>query len=333
MADRLSLFLWRTKKMYLIAEIGFNHEGDIELAKEMILAAADAGADAAKFQTFKADDIALPSSPHYSLIKKGELSLNDHADLFQTAQKAKIDFLSTPFSKTGIDILQKIGVSAFKTASMDCTNKPLLKQIAKTGKPVYLSTGMADLPEIAESLRYLIENKSGKVSILHCISHYPAKTSDLNLEIIPYLKKLFNVSVGYSDHYPGIEACFAAAILGAEVVETHFTLDKATPGGDHSHSADPDDLKELKRRVHLFEEMKGSKDALYSRPDRNCAKDFRRGVYALKDLNRGDIISETDLFCTRPVSEFTPDDIKKLTGKTVTKHIPTNNPISKDFIA
>ncbi len=318
--------------MYLIAEIGFNHEGDLNLAQKMIHAAADAGANAVKFQTFKARDIALHSSPHYSLIQKGELSTNDHMVLFQTAQKAGIDFLSTPFSKSGVDILQKIGVSAFKVASMDCTNKPLLKHIARTGRPIYLSSGMADLPEIAESVRYLNKNHSGKISILHCISHYPAKTTDLNLSIIPYLKKIFNVTVGYSDHYPGIDACFAAAVLGAQIVETHFTLDKTTPGGDHSHSADPDDLKELKKRILLFEEMKGTIEAIYNRPDQECAKDFRRGVYASRDLNKGDIISESDLVCARPASEFSPNDIEQLKGKTVSRHIPADSQISKNAI-
>ena len=319
--------------MYLIAEIGFNHEGDMALAEEMILAAAGAGADAVKFQTFRATDIALTSSPHFSLIRKGEMTPENHALLFETAQKAGIDFLSTPFSVNGVDLLQDIGVSAFKVASMDCTNKPLLKHIARTGKPVYLSTGMAELYEIAESLQYLKQNGSGQVSLLHCISHYPAEAADLNLDIIPFLNRIFNVPAGYSDHYPGIEACFAAAVLGARVIETHFTLDKKKPGGDHGHSADPDDLKALKTRIRHFREMQGRKDAIFSRPDRNCAKDYRRGVYASRDLNPGDIISENDLFCARPASDFTPNDIPFLEGKKVIAKVAANNPIFSNAIA
>jgi len=314
--------------MYLIAEIGFNHNGDIELAKDMIHAASESGADAVKFQTFRASDIALPSSAHYHLIKKGELDLKDHELLFETAKKSGIEFLSTPFSQRSADLLNQVGVSAFKIASMDCTNRPFLEYIACFGKPVYLSTGMADLYEIAESLNCLNAAGCKQLFLLHCISHYPPKAKDLNLDVIPFLKHLFNLPVGYSDHYPGIEACFAAAIKGAEVIETHFTLDNTQEGGDHFHSATPEELKTLRQRIDLFYAMSGSRQAIYDRPDRICKDDFRRGVYAQQDLKKGDTLSVNDLFCTRPPNEFTPNDINFLIGKILKRDIPLNHPIT-----
>ena len=225
--------------MYIIAEIGFNHKGDMGLAEEMIRSAADAGVNAVKFQTFRARDIALPSSPHYSLIKAGEMNVDDHVKLKMMAKGCGVDFLSTPFSPWAVDVLEEIGVEAYKVASMDCANKHLLGLIANTKKPIFLSTGMATLAEIAESMEFLQEKDSGTVTLFHCMSIYPPKAKDLNLNIIPFLRSVFGVPVGYSDHFPGIKACFSAAVLGAEVIETHFTLDTSMEGPDHHHSADP----------------------------------------------------------------------------------------------
>jgi len=201
--------------MYLIAEIGFNHAGDMAVAQEMIRQAAAAGADAVKFQTYRAEDLALPSSPHFAAIQCGEMDLEQHRQLKAAADAAGIAFISTPFSIQAVELLEDIGVGAYKVASMDCTNRHLLGRIAMTGKPVYLSTGMATLQEIAESLEFLDQAGAGQVALLHCIAHYPAGSGELNLDCIPMLGQVFGRTVGYSDHHPGIEACFAAAILGA----------------------------------------------------------------------------------------------------------------------
>lgn len=318
--------------MYLIAEIGFNHEGDIELAKQMIKAAAENGADAVKFQTFNASDIALPDAPHYSLIKDGELTPEQHELLFKTAVDEGVEFLSTPFSMTGVDMLDELGVSAFKVASMDCTNTPLLEKIAKKGKPMFISTGMTELHEMADTVNTLKNAGCTDMTLLHCISHYPAETEDLNLDIIPYINSVLNVPVGYSDHYPGVDACIAAAMLGASVIETHFTLDKTREGGDHAHSADPADLGYLKKQMDLFFKMKGNRENIFNRPDRSCKKDYRRGVYVASDMKKGEIIKGENLFCSRPESDFTPHDIKYLEGRTLTSDIKANKPITRDKI-
>jgi len=301
--------------MYLIAEIGFNHEGNLDVAEQMIMAAAQAGAHAVKFQTYRADDIALPTSPHFEAIRCGEMSRDDHARLAAVAKDCAVDFLSTPYSPWAVDLLESLDVPAYKVASMDCTNRHLLGYIARTGKPIYLSTGMATLSEIAETLAFLKEIGSGPVSLLHCMSLYPAAATDLNLAAIPLLKDLFGLTVGYSDHYPGTAACLAAAMLGAEVIETHFTLDCALPGGDHGHSADPAMLKRLIDDIQLFESMRGDKNALLARPDRKYAKDYRRGLYAAADLKTGTPLNADQLYLTRPVAELSPSDLERLTGK------------------
>ncbi|WP_319577737.1 N-acetylneuraminate synthase family protein [uncultured Desulfobacter sp.] len=319
--------------MYLIAEVGFNHNGNMGLAKEMIQAAADAGADAVKFQTFSAKDIALPSSPHYALIEKGEMSVKDHEMLRREADDQKIDFLSTPFGLDAVDMLDTIGVSAFKIASMDCTNSLLLKKIATKGKPVYLSTGMATLEEIISSVNLLKNNNCKEICVLHCISNYPPDAGDLHLNIIPFLKEKLNLPIGYSDHFPGIEACFAAAVLGAEVIETHFTLDKTIPGGDHSHSADPSDLMTLKAKIDRFKVMAGSEDAIFKRPDRDYARDFRRGAYTVRPIKKGSTLKAEDIQFTRPASDFSPNDMEYLMGKKLKKDLAANVPLKPDAIS
>jgi sialic acid synthase SpsE len=316
----------------IIAEIGFNHEGDLKLAIEMIKAAAKAGTHAIKFQTYRAADLALPSSPHYQAIQSGVMNLDQHLELAKIAQGCGVEFLSTPFGPWAIDILEKVGVPAYKVASMDCTNKYLLGFIAETKKPIYLSTGMATLTEISETLNYLSEVKSGPVTLLHCMSLYPANAEDLNLAIIPYLKELFGVPVGYSDHYPGTKACLAAAMLGAEVVETHFTLDITKEGADHYHSVDAEMLRQLIADIELFQQMEGTKQGCYNRPDRKYATQYRRGVFTAKLLKKGDILRKEDLLLCRPTSQLRPEDMKWLEGRMMKQDIDAFHPIGRDVV-
>ena len=316
----------------IIAEIGFNHEGNLALAIEMIKAIAKAGAHAVKFQTYRASDLALPSAPHYQAIQCGEMTLDQHKELAQVSRDCGLDFLSTPFSSWAVDILEEVGVPAYKVASMDCTNKYLLGFLAETKKPIYLSTGMATLDEIASTLNFLNEKRSGEVTLLHCMSLYPPKADDLNLNIIPFLKTVFGIPVGYSDHYPGIKACVAAVMLGAEVIETHFTIDTKKEGADHHHSVDPDMLKQLITEVELFDKLKGNPNAIYSRPDRHFVNDFRRGVYSARQLKKSETIKEEDMLFCRPTSELSPDDIDWFNGKMLSKDVPAYTAISREIL-
>ncbi len=306
---------------YIIAEIGFNHEGEMDAAEEMIRAAARAGADAVKFQTFRALDLALPSAPHYAAIKAGELNLEQHLRLKSVADEVGIEFLSTPFSRWAVDLLERVGVAAYKVASMDCTNRYLLGRIAETGKPLYLSTGMASLAEIGDTLEYLAGAGAGPVTILHCLSLYPARAEDLNLNAIPMLKDLFGVRVGYSDHYPGAKACLAAALLGAEVIETHFTLNTAREGGDHHHSVDSAMLAQLIADIDELGRMLGRDRAIHDRMDRRLKDEYRRGVYAARDIAAGRIIGEEDLLFCRPAGELSPNDVGEVVGRPAARDI------------
>ncbi len=207
------------KYPYFIAEVGFNHEGNMDVAKEMIQAAAEAGADAVKFQSFRAADIALPSSEHFSMIQRGELSEAQHVELALVAKDCKLDFMSTPYSFWAIDMLERIGVPAYKIASMDLNNHALVRYAANTGKPVIISTGMALLDEIKVTVEVLRAFGCTNFTLLHCISEYPVDASDINMHFMQKIQKEYSCSVGYSVHTVGTDACQVAAILGAEVIE------------------------------------------------------------------------------------------------------------------
>ncbi len=317
---------------YVIAEIGFNHEGNLPAAAQMIRAAARAGADAVKFQTFQARDLALPSAAHFEAIKSGQMTLAQHQTLAEEARNLGIEFLSTPYSPEAVALLEKVGVQAYKVASMDCTNRHLLAPIAATRKPIYLSTGMATLAEMATTLEFLRQRGSGPVTLLHCLSLYPAAAEDLNLAIIPLLKEIFGLPVGYSDHFPGSQACLAAVMLGAEVIETHFTLDTTRAGGDHHHSLDPDMLTELVKNIGLFQKMRGQAAAIHRRPDRGLAKDYRRGVYAAEDLAAGKAIAEEDILFCRPTSQLSPSDWDWLKGARLSQNVAAFEEIKRAFL-
>ena len=316
---------------YIIAEIGFNHEGDMGAAKKMIAAAAATGADAVKFQTYRASDLALPSSPHFKAIACGEMGFKQHAELARTAKTHRVDFLSTPYSVWAVDLLEKIGVPLYKIASMDLTNIELLRHAAKTGKPLLISTGMASLPEIRKTVAMLRRMKSGPVTMLHCLSKYPACPEDINLAFMDTISRECRCPVGYSDHMIGTHACLAAAVLGASVIEKHFTLDSTKRGADHYHSADPIQLRKLIEDIRLVIKIVGSKDRS-RRADRADAIRFRRGVYAAVDIPTGQQIRREHLVCCRPEAEFSPSDIDKIVGCAARINIAANSPIMSKHI-
>ena len=242
--------------------------------------------------------------------------------IFDRAKDCGVDFISTPFSPGAVELLEKLNVPAYKVASMDCTNKYLLKYIAQTRKPIYLSTGMATMVDIADTLEFLKTENSGAVSLLHCVSMYPAVAEDLNLELIPLLKNMFGRPVGYSDHFPGTKACLAAAMLGAEIIETHFTLDSTQPEGDHSHSAEPEDLKTLIADMDLHKIMRGDVKNIFERPDRNLATTYRRGLYTARSLAKGAVLKVEDVLMCRPTSDLSPSDMTRLIGKRINQALP-----------
>ena len=318
---------------YVIAEIGFNHEGDMDVAQRMILAAAEAGADAVKFQTFCAADLALPSAPHYERIKPAEMDLDGMRRLKAWADEAGVDFLSTPFSVQALEWLMEVGAPAVKVASMDCVNTYLLEAVAATGRPIFLSTGMAGLDEIGRTLAFLEAKGSGEVVLLHCVSNYPAQAGELNLAAIPFLRRTFGRAVGYSDHHHDPKACLLAAILGAQVIETHFTIQPERQDGDHGHSLGPEALRRLIADMGEAAIMLGAETALCDRPDKENAPLFRRGLYAARDLRKGERIDAGCFLFCRPVSEFSPADVPRLQGRVLRRDVPMYAALGKADVA
>ncbi len=318
----------------LIAEVGFNHEGDWELAARMAREAALAGADLVKFQTFETLDLVLPDSPHTSLIKPGEMTAEHAEHMAAVCREAGVGFFSTPFSLRAVEMLEKVGVTVYKVASMDLTNLPLLGEIARTGKPMVVSTGMASLAEIATAVEHLHACGASEVALLHCIAKYPAAAAELRLDAMDRLRAVFGLPVGYSDHFPGTKACLAAFFRGAEIIETHFTLDTSLPGGDHAHAADPELLRALVRDMRLFLEMQGEGDFFAHRPDADNARAFRRGLYAARDLSAGHVLRLEDLLQCRPAGTLTPNDLPVLLGKALAREAQRHEILSwEHFIA
>ena len=317
---------------YVIAEIGFNHEGDMDLAVRMIEAAAEAGVDAVKFQTYRAADLVLESTEHFQTIRHGELSPDDHRRLVQAARASGVAFLSTPYGFESVDVLERVGVPAYKVASMDLTNLPLLRYIAATGKPMLVSTGMATIGEIAEAVETIQSAGNDQIVLLHCISEYPAAPEDAHLRSISLLQDAFGLPVGYSDHVLGNAVALAAVTLGACVVEKHFTTDKALPGPDHRISADPEEMAQLVRDIRAIERSLGDGRALLGRPDRGNAPLFRRGLFASMDIPAGTVITEEMVKCVRPQRGLPPRYLDWVIGRTARADIKKEQPLTWDLL-
>ena len=322
----------RTGLPLLVAEVGFNHGGSRETAAAMIRAAAEAGADAVKFQTFRAADLALPTAAHFELIRSGEMDRDDALFLAAEARASGIEFFSTPFSLQAVEMLEQAGVQAYKIASMDLVTPYLLDAVAATGKPVILSTGMATLEEISAAVERLGRAGAKEIGLLHCLSLYPARAEDCNLAAMAELKQAFGLPTGWSDHFPGPKACLAAFCAGAEIIETHFTLDTATQGGDHAHSLDPAMLRGLVEDIRLCASLQGRPGFFAARPDREFAPAYRRGVHAARDLAAGEVPGPGDLLFCRPLAGLSPADMEALADRPLKKAVGKNAALAlEDF--
>ncbi len=305
---------------FIIAEAGVNHNGDVKLAKKLISVAADAGADAVKFQTFKAESVVTTNAEkaeyqkkttevkesQYDMIKKLELTEYNFKELADYTKKKDILFLSSPFDKESVDLLDEINVPVFKVASGEITNFPLLKQIAEKGKPIILSTGMATLGEIEDALRVIRKVGVDDVVLLHCVTSYPAKMEDANLRVLETLKHAFKLPVGFSDHTLGTTVPIASVSLGAVVIEKHFTLDKDLPGPDHKASLEPGELEEMVVAIRDVEKALGDGIKRPTKEEEEIKKVARRSVVAKIDIPKGTIITEDMLDVKRPGTGIAP---------------------------
>ena len=288
------------KRVFIIAEAGVNHNGSLGLAIQLVDAAAKAGADAVKFQTFDAASLALPNTrkvayqlettpadeSHFQMLKQLELSKDDHQRLFEHCAKRKIEFISTPYDINSADFLNKLGVQKFKTASADIVDLPLHSFLSGTGKDVIVATGMATLGEIEEVLG-LYANKS-KISLLHCVSNYPCSTESLNLRAMVTLRNAFNVEVGFSDHSVGSLASTLSVALGGRVIEKHFTLDKSLPGPDHKASCEFAEFAELVGSIRATELALGDPSKRCQPEEAEMASVSRKSIVLNTDVKKGE---------------------------------------------
>jgi len=316
---------------FIIAEAGVNHNGDVNLAKKLIDAAREAGADAVKFQTFKVEALVTESADkapyqkestgnresQFEMIKKLELSTENFQELSDYAQEKGIIFLSTPFDRGSVDLLDEIGVPAFKVGSGEITNFPLLKHIARKKKPVILSTGMAILGEIEEALTAIRQDGVDEIILLHCVTCYPAKIEDVNLRAMETLRQAFRLPVGLSDHTLGITVPIAAVALGACTVEKHFTLDKKLPGPDHQASLEPGELKGMIKAVRDVEKALGNGIKRLNMAEEENRGVVRRSIVARVDIPAGAVIVEDMLDIKRPGNGVEPKFIDLLIGRKV----------------
>lgn len=312
---------------FIIAEGGINHNGDVDIAKKMVAEAAKSGADVIKFQTHLPECEMLPDAETadyvgeslFDLLKNVELSKDDHVVLKDYASSKGIIFLSTPFCIEAVDMLEDLGVVAYKVGSGELTNWPLLKYIAKTGKPMIISTGMSTLKEIKESIDY-INRYNHQLAVLQCTSTYPCAYENVNLNVITKLKNEFNVIVGLSDHSEGIYTSLAAIALGADIIEKHFTIDRNLPGPDQRASIEPHELKDLVRGARAIELALGSTKKVI---DEEIAvqRMARESVVSLVEIPENSIIESNMVGVKRPGTGIPAKLLDEIIGKKTTKTI------------
>jgi N,N'-diacetyllegionaminate synthase len=331
--------------VFVIAEAGVNHNGDLELARKLIDVAVEAGADAVKFQTFHADHLVTPQAPkaayqlqttgetesQLEMLRRLELSPSAHRELQSYCNERKIIFLSTPFDEQAVDFLDELGVPAFKISSGDLTNSPLLEHIAGKGKPVILSTGMAELGEVIEAVSVLSAAGCENPILLHCVSNYPADAAEVNLRAMQTIRAAFNVPVGFSDHTEGIDVALAAVALGACVIEKHFTLDRALPGPDHRASLEPAGLRQLVQSIRRVETALGDGRKKPSASELETARVARRSLVAAQDIPAGVTLERKLVVLRRPGTGMSPAMLAEIVGRRARRAIAAGTLLESDM--
>lgn len=319
------------KQTLIIAEAGVNHNGNIDLAKQLIEVAKESGADIVKFQTFIAEKCISKNAQkaqyqlqttdknesQLEMVKRLELDIKAHKILIQYCQKIGIEFLSTPFDFESIELLNKLGMNTFKIPSGEITNFPYLKMIGKLNKKVILSTGMSNLGEIETAISILTDagTKRENITILHCNTEYPTPMQDVNLKAMQTIANAFHLPVGYSDHTQGIHIPIAAVAMGAKVIEKHFTLDKNMEGPDHKASLEPHELKEMVRCIRDIEKALGNGIKQESESEKKNKPIARKSIVANRTIKAGEVFSEENLYVKRPANGLSPMEWDNVIGK------------------
>lgn len=329
---------------YIIAELSANHNGSLDTALKIIEQAKLCGADAIKLQTYKADTITLDSHNEefmirgglwdgqslFELYEKAHMPWEWHKPLFEYARKLDITMFSSPFDRTAVDLLEDLNAPAYKIASFEAIDLPLIKYVASTGKPMIISTGMADETEISEAIQAAYDGGCKELVVLHCVSGYPAPAEDYNLLTLQDMATRFNVPVGLSDHTLDNTTAIASVVLGACVIEKHFTLDRNGGGPDDSFSLEPLELKQLCDGAKTAWQALGNVDYGRKSSEQGNAQ-FRRSLYFVKDLKAGDIIDESCIRSVRPGFGLAPKFYDEILGKTLVQDVEKNTATHLDL--
>lgn len=329
---------------YVIAEAGVNHDGSLDKALRLIDAAVDAGADAVKFQSFHTDQLVASATPRPdyqvrntasdepwdAMLAALQLSVEDHHTLMTHADKRGITFLSSPFDTASLAMLVEMNIAAIKLGSGEITHRPLLEQAARTGKPVILSTGMADESETLAAVDVLREGGAVDIALLHCVSCYPCPTDQANLASIAHMIARFDCPIGYSDHTLGDEAASAAVAMGACIIEKHLTLDPQSPGPDHAASANPHDFAHMVRRLRTIEQMFGRLEIAMQPCETQTRRLARRAVYLRHAKTAGAVLSESDLIALRPDQGIGAMHWHQVIGRTLCHDCPAQHALQWD---
>ncbi len=343
---KIGTFDFLKKKTFIIAELSANHNGKLELAKETIRAAKRAGADCVKLQTYKAETITLDVKNSqfkidhgtawdgkylYDLYKEAHLPWEWHQDLFKTAAEEGLVCFSSPFDPSAVELLEKLNVPAYKIASYEITDIPLIELVASKGKPVIISTGIAGEDDIRLAIEACKKQGNNQIIILKCTSAYPTSNEEANLATIPEIAKRFNVMVGLSDHSLGIVAPVVSIPYGARVIEKHLILNKSNGGVDSHFSLDEKEFKEMVYAVRSAEKMIGKVTFEITEKMQN-QRDFSRSLYVAEDIKKGELITETNVKSVRPGFGLHPKHYKEILGKQANKDLEKGMPMSIKYI-
>lgn len=335
------------KSVTIIAEAGVNHNGQIDLAHKLIDAAADTGADVVKFQTFRADTLATPDAPkcdyqlqttdadesQFTMLRKLELPLDAYPALIEHCAHRGVEFMSTPFDEQSAQFLANLGIRRMKLPSGEVTNLPFLEMVSGLGLPVILSTGMATLEEVSDAVACLRKSGCIDLTVLHCLTNYPAAVEETNLRAMVTMGQAFSVPVGYSDHTEGISVSLAAVAMGATVIEKHFTLDRGMEGPDHLASLEPAGFKALVEGVHeVFAALgHGRKEPAPSEMGNRMI--VRRSLTASQNIAAGTVITREMLIARRPATGISPSRLQDVVGRRAVSNIAAGTVLQTTMVA
>jgi len=306
---------------FIISEGGINHNGDVKIAKKLVLKASELNADAIKFQTFTASDLTSTKSKYYKLFKKLELNESEFGEISDFAKNHNIIFLSTPFSNDAVDILHRLKTPAFKIASGDLTHIPLIKYASSKNKPMIISTGMGTINEVNDAVKAIKSQKNKKIGIMHSVSAYPTPHNESNLKSILTLQNNFKVPIGYSDNGNNLLVPLIAVSIGAKIIEKHFTLNKKMKGPDHKLSANPKEFKEMVNKIRIIEESLGDGEKQCQPSEFENILHARRSITSNRIISKNVKIKQNMIDIKRPANGIEPKFIKSVIGKVTKKNI------------